>query len=341
MAIENFKTTLKKWNSVFCSGMVCKTNIKRDVIVVSFAILAAAVFLYSSLRAPTQSAAPENPARAISAIRENSEDDGRGAVSEKESPEPVLTEEKISAEVEEKIKLIDSSGWKTFKNQFWGFSVKYPGEWLAPKSQSKPAGSKWEARYQFRKRDAGENPYLGFDVAVYDVPKTKEVANTDEYPSLKNPERKTDTRCQNIAGHAIDIDDFPAEEIYIPPTDDCYNSTLFFSIVKERYIYNIVPIVKSETGQANDPRIAVNGQFPEYYFASSTLGLIDIVRPKPAPPKPKITAPKPVSFKVVGGRLVCAKKNDKPRKSRQNKGKHLDMECCLDPDEYPNPWCTY
>jgi hypothetical protein len=44
----------------------------------------------------------------------------------------------------------------------------------------------------------------------------------------------------------------------------------------------------------------------------------------------------------VNGKLVCAKKNDKPRKSLNgNKRGHLDMECCLDPDETPNPWCTY
>jgi hypothetical protein len=39
--------------------------------------------------------------------------------------------------------------------------------------------------------------------------------------------------------------------------------------------------------------------------------------------------------------MVCAKKNDKPGKSNKGKSKHLDMECCLDPDEYPNPWCYY
>jgi hypothetical protein len=41
------------------------------------------------------------------------------------------------------------------------------------------------------------------------------------------------------------------------------------------------------------------------------------------------------------GRKVCGTKNDKPSKSNKNKGKHLDMECCLDPDEYPNPNCYY
>ncbi len=65
---------------------------------------------------------------------------------------------------------------------------------------------------------------------------------------------------------------------------------------------------------------------------------------KPAPPKPRRPKAKiPVGAKVVNGKYVCKKKHDYVGKSKKNnKGYlHLDMECCLDPDEYPNPWCTY
>ncbi|OGI26705.1 MAG: hypothetical protein A2359_03445 [Candidatus Moranbacteria bacterium RIFOXYB1_FULL_43_19] len=332
--MNKLKNTLKKWNSIFCSGMTCKSNIGRDIVVLFLLILVAAVFLYSTVYTPMQ--AERKPA-----VQAGISGGPESVVPQKETSAPIMSEDNISKEVENIINTIDSSNWKKTNNQFWGFSVKYPGGWLSPKSQRKPAGSKWEARYQFRKKDAGGNPFLGFDVAVYDVPKTKELRNTEEYPVPKNDKPDANSQCQNIEGHAIEIDDFPAEEIYIPLGDDCYNAALFFSIVKDRYIYNIVPVLEAGAERGTDPRLAVNDNFPDYYAAASTLVLIDIVRPKPAPPKPKITAPKPVSYKVVGGRLVCAKKNDKPRKSRQNKGKHLDMECCLDPDEYPNPWCTY
>ncbi len=42
------------------------------------------------------------------------------------------------------------------------------------------------------------------------------------------------------------------------------------------------------------------------------------------------------------GRRVCEHKKDKGNKSKQ-KGKdvHIDKECCLDPDEIPNPRCYY
>jgi|GEM_PF-6695483 len=67
---------------------------------------------------------------------------------------------------------------------------------------------------------------------------------------------------------------------------------------------------------------------------------------KPAPTKPiapKINAPLPATFKWENGKRVCEKKNDHPTKSKvNNKGKiHMDMECCLDPDEFPNPNCSY
>ena len=65
---------------------------------------------------------------------------------------------------------------------------------------------------------------------------------------------------------------------------------------------------------------------------------------KPAPPKPRRPKAKiPGGAIVVNGKYVCKKKHDYVGKSKKNnKGYlHMDMECCLDPDEYPNPWCTY
>lgn len=46
--------------------------------------------------------------------------------------------------------------------------------------------------------------------------------------------------------------------------------------------------------------------------------------------------------KEVNGRRVCEHKNDKGNKSKQSgKDVHIDRECCLDPDEIPNPRCYY
>jgi hypothetical protein len=57
----------------------------------------------------------------------------------------------------------------------------------------------------------------------------------------------------------------------------------------------------------------------------------------------RAAAPVPVAGIKVNGKWICDKKNDKPTVSKvNNRGKmHWDRECCLDPDEWPNPWCTY
>jgi hypothetical protein len=80
-----------------------------------------------------------------------------------------------------------------------------------------------------------------------------------------------------------------------------------------------------------------------------TLGNIHLYKTidytyRPAPPKPKRPRARiPGGAKKVNGKYVCGKKHGYVGKSKSNnKGYlHLDLECCLDPDEYPNPWCTY
>lgn len=44
---------------------------------------------------------------------------------------------------------------------------------------------------------------------------------------------------------------------------------------------------------------------------------------------------------MINGKGVCGKKNDKGKKSSKNPKGHIDRQCCLDPDEIPNPRCLY
>ncbi len=61
--------------------------------------------------------------------------------------------------------------------------------------------------------------------------------------------------------------------------------------------------------------------------------------------KPRLkSADYPIGAKIENGRYICKKKHHEyiGKSKKNNKGYyHLDRECCLDPDEYPNPWCTY
>lgn len=317
--------TLKKSNAIFCQTLICKTNLKRDIFVVAIAIIVSLGFLgfgeYQEFRIEKQKKVQ------IEKFVQIPE-----ALAEKESYQEIKNVQETT----------NIDNWKSYQSRWYGFELKYPETWAIPVGQVTDQNSKWEYRYQFRKKDFSESsPFRGFDLVVYNLSKIKELSNTEEFPSIKNENLKAEGKCSNIQGHIIETGDYPAEEIYVGPNDDCYNSTLFFTLIKGNYIYNLVPVFKEGSMTSGDLNVEMIDNFPEFFSVASTLSMIDIVRPKPIPPKPKITAPLPVSFKIVDGKRVCAKKNDKPKKSKKTKKKHLDMECCLDPDEYPNPHCHY
>ena len=311
------------WKS-FCRIFLSKKNLKRDVIIMS-----ALVIILANLFS-------ENQYSLFSGIIRYARNIGQPAVS------PIMTEEEVYQEVKAVQSTVDAKNWKTHQSRWYGFEIKYPEDWADPINRAPSRGAKWEYLHQFRKYDIAEgNPYIGFDLMIYDVSKIKELANTEEFPALKNEKLKAEEKCANIEGHIIETGDYPAEEIYIPPSDDCYSPALFFSNTRGAYIYNIVPKFKEGSLISGDPRVEIMDDFPEFYSVVSTFKLTDIIRPRPVSPERATFAPMPVSYKVVRGQLVCAKENDHPSKSKKNNGRHLDMECCLDPDEYPNPHCYY
>jgi hypothetical protein len=315
---------LKKLNGIFCSSMACKTNARRDAVIISIALL---ILILIATYGPWS--------------------DSRYIAEKNTVPEPQISEQE-SVQNEEKdfakiISEIDTSAWIPYQNTWYGLALKYPREWSDPVVKKPASGTGWEQQIQFRMNQTGENnPFEGFDVVVYSIAKVKEATNTDEYPKLKNPELGADPQCATIEGHLLDIGNYPAEEIYIPATDACFYATLYFGNTRDAYIYDLVPRLKEGSGLAGDPADEIASHMPEFFAVASTLNYINIVRPKSVPPKPKITAPMPFIYKIDGrGRKVCGNKNDHPSKSKQNKGRHMDMECCLDPDEYPNPNCYY
>ena len=243
---------------------------------------------------------------------------------------------------------IDTASWKTYRNAWYGFTITHPAEWRVQQITKTATKSAAVYRVGFfapnNNAANGDNARAvqsqnGFEVAVYDVRRTPQITDTDEYPKVVATAHDD---CQPLAGRLYETGDYPAEEFYVPFDDPCYDSTLFYMLVDGQYMYTITPIVAAEDGAAEDQMIAVSQRVPEYFAAVSQFENIDIVRPKPKPAVVKVDAPQSAWYKRDDlGRKVCAKKNDKPGKSKKDKKKHMDMECCLDPDEYPNPHCYY
>ncbi|PIU78383.1 MAG: hypothetical protein COS72_02875 [Candidatus Moranbacteria bacterium CG06_land_8_20_14_3_00_43_56] len=237
---------------------------------------------------------------------------------------------------------IDTTAWDTYRNKWYGFEIQHPDTWKN-NTQYKTATEKsavYETIYKFRSDGEGTGSiFEGYDVKIYPVKKVPDIESTNDIHKKEGAPEDT-SECQLAEEVSFGSGEVYFQKVSIKDGNLCYEPAYFYSITKGNYIYNIVPAVGESGERFSNPEKETTRLFPEYKEAVSAFKFISIVRPQPKP-KPKITAQRPVSAKIANGRLVCAKKNNKPRKSKQNKGKHLDLECCLDPDEYPNPWCTY
>jgi hypothetical protein len=239
--------------------------------------------------------------------------------------------------------VVDLTGWDTYRNQWYGFEIQHPNNWTNMQYRTSASkNSRYETVYKFRKDSSGENDsYVGFDVAVYSTRKAESVDQTNDLQKKEGAPEDT-SNCQFSSELTIGKENNIFQKVSVGRGSACFEPTYFFSIQKENFRYDIVPIANDEAESPANIEQDVNQYFPEYKEAVASFKIIPVSKPTSAPSKPRISAPRPVSAKVVGGRLVCAKKNDHPGKSQNgNKPGHMDMECCLDPDERPNPWCSY
>lgn len=193
--------------------------------------------------------------------------------------------------------------------------MKHPQVWIKSIIENESNDIAWEQKIVFREKNnqrlsKKEN---GFDIFIYNI---DEIKDNSDAKALKY------NFSQNIQTE----------------NDGCLVEDSFSVTKNGEYIYEIIPVLPKYSIFEKNKDVLVNCNLEEIIASIDSFRAINIVRPKP---KPVITAPYPLTYKVVNGKLVCAKENDKPRKSKKDKGHHLDMECCLDPDEDPNPWCTY
>jgi len=241
--------------------------------------------------------------------------------------------------------VVDTTGWDTYRNQWYGFEIKHPDSWRN-NTQYKMAAersARYEIIYKFRK-DGGDasGVFDGYDVKIYPVKKVPNVEATNEIRKKEGAPEDPNQCSLSKEEKNFGGEEFPTlQKISVGEADFCYEPAYFYSLTKGDYIYNIVPAVGESGERFANPEKETGKIFPEYKEAIASFKDISISRPVAKPAKPRITARRPVSAKIVNGKFVCAKKNDKPRKSKNNKPGHLDLECCLDPDEKPNPWCTY
>ena len=246
--------------------------------------------------------------------------------------------------VQELLAKQELESWKDYKNTAYSFILKYPGDWADPVPIKPEDGQKFSFKVSFRNGATEEKDQKGFYIYIYRPLKVKNYIQPDYSDNLvkKDTAEEDYSNCFEIGTVSIGENNYPAMEMYHLQNDPCFSEAYFLVLGRGAFLFDIVPIPqggKSYSGY--DGRRKVAETLPEFRKMLNTFNFIQIAAKKTTVVK-RITAPKPqAKTKNVGGKRVCAKKNDKPRKSKQHKKKHMDMECCLDPDEYPNPWCTY
>jgi hypothetical protein len=307
--------TFSEWFETILS----KKNLQRDIVILSLAVVGVFTFLAFKNQVSYVASNAEIPVPAFAVTKE----------------QPVETEKDVEDPV------MDTTDWQSYKNDWYGFMLKYPANWSDPHTVTGTRDTNWEGRYQFRKKEGVEQSgYAGFDVTVYDLKQLREVFYTDEFPDIKDQELTANGLCASANEHIRTNENYSVSQVHIPTTDKCYEPTLFYILTRDEYLYTIS--VVRQNGERFVDKFDVIKNFPEFFSVASQFNIIDIKRPKPRIIPVKINAPAPFWYAKDGaGRMVCDKKNDHPGKSKQGKKKHMDMECCLDPDEYPNPHCYY
>jgi hypothetical protein len=219
---------------------------------------------------------------------------------------------------------IDTSNWKTYGNSTYRFSIEYPPDWADPNVQKiNDPDYEYEYEADFGTKDTLDgNGFEGFSIFIFPTGKCSQ------------PNQSSGSENQSCA----------TQKTKISSGADQADGIIEFSTIA--YTYTIVPYVPDS---GSDPQLVKIASL-EFNEAEKTFSYdpsLKIINPAPkntaSPPKP----PTPIGKrgKLTGaisssGRLVCPHPNRKPQKS-PNQGKHVDEDCCPDPDEWPNIACSY
>lgn len=128
-------------------------------------------------------------------------------------------------------------------------------------------------------------------------------------------------------GSMIDIVPLPEAENITPGNTEANNTPENKTVLPDENTQSVAPQENNE----DKPKEEAINKGPE------TVPIVkkDTAK-KTAPAKPPAA---PVKKKETRG-ISCKHKNDHPSYSK-TKGKHMDEDCCPDPDEWPKPGCVY
>jgi len=254
----------------------------------------------------------------------------------------------------EKIKEADITNWKTYRNTLYNFELKYPEDWSNPVVVRPTRESKYQFKVSLRDKADSESGQRGFDVLVYRYNKPVGYFSSSYSDNLiiKDSAAADFSNCKELDVISLGANNYSAVKVLILPDDPCFSETYFFSFRRGSRMLEIVPIPSSGTGYAGyDGEKKVQEDLPEFSGILSTLNFPTVVKTvnspmssgtvnKPAGPTNKVAPPPKPKPKSKPAGIRCPEHIQHPKAS-PNKGKHVDEDCCPDPDEYPRAGCAY
>lgn len=232
-----------------------------------------------------------------------------------------------------------TADWKIYENKNYRLSLKYPQNWQPPRESFAGKGENYLLKISFDEKGiVSEKGGKGFDVFIYSAAKFPGPLGTDNLK--KKNEGVASEDCPDFNDITLGEKAYQAKEMNIKKNNPCWEETFFYSLTQQGYTFNIVPRLDGGFNIKDfDEKIPLVKTFPMFYDIVSTL---DFAEQESVAQIPKKIVQKVVSVPKVRytSGASCAHKNDHPRNSK-TKGKHMDEDCCPDPDEWPNPRCAY
>jgi hypothetical protein len=134
----------------------------------------------------------------------------------------------------------ETAGWKTYKNDQYGFEVKYPSSWPAPSEKGLFKGVLFNTTFRQNVNQSED----GFSISINNY--SGSWIDINGIPPV--PLQPTYTRgCENnyqriIKDTRVGIGNYATKEVYVPAGDTCFQEWHVYYISNGGYIFEITPL---------------------------------------------------------------------------------------------------
>ncbi|HLN19397.1 MAG TPA: hypothetical protein VK255_04495 [Patescibacteria group bacterium] len=230
--------------------------------------------------------------------------------------------------------------WNTYENNNYGFKVKYPNDWQIQEEKINDTDFNYIYKTSFgSSRGFDGETAEGFDVFVYKkgvcLPDLIKIENSARIQGLADLIDNQGIINENCVSRKVAVGDE-----YFPSSINIYQYT------GANYTYVIIPFLSRNASlpehiqnqyEESVKSFALVSENPTTNMDQSSKVKENILPAKSVPNAQKI----PVApARPQRGTMICPDSQQKPRYSK-TKSRHMDEDCCPDPDEWANPQCAY